>query len=103
MIGIDDRATVPVLAGQRVLSVLHVKETAEIPAVHRLCEQFVAETQIQRELPSNFPVILHEAAEVKGALPAPIQHRRSLREGWVPKQKIGERQSRAGRVGAGSE
>src|SRR5438045_25350 len=41
MIAIHDRAAVSVLAGQRVLAILNVEQTAEIARIHRLGEQLI--------------------------------------------------------------
>ena len=93
MIAIHDRAAVSVLAGQRVLAILNVEQTAEIARIHRLGEQLIAQAQVHGKFCRQLPIVLYEAAEVNAALASPIQHGCSLREARIAQQKIGERQS----------
>ena len=100
MVAIHDGAGETVLAGQRILAGLDVEEASEIAGIHRLREEFVAQSQVERQFPADFPVVLHEAACIKAALPSPIEHGSALHETWISQQEIGERQPRSGSVAA---
>src|SRR2546427_8801849 len=105
MVAIHDRGAETIFARQRELPVLDVEEAAEIAGIHTLREELVAEAKIQSEPVCDFPIVLHEAAGVKGALPAPIEHRGHIRcfGRWVSEQEVRERQTRPRRIRTGSE
>src|ERR1700687_4460977 len=103
MLAIDHRATISILAGQRILAGQYIKQAAKVAGIHGLSVEFVAQAQIQCESPRDFPIVLHENARVNATLPPPIEHWRPLCESRVTQQEIGKRQSRASRVGTGGE
>src|SRR5204863_7996093 len=103
VIAIHHRAAETILAGQRILPDFDIEQAAEVASVHRLGVELVAKAEIQGEPSRDLPIVLYEAAEIQTTLASPVEHGRPLREAGVTQQKIGERQPRAGRIGARSE
>ena len=96
MITVDDRPAEAVLPRKRESACFEIEETPSIARVHGLRVKVIADTKIERKLPSHFPVVLEVGSEVNLALPPPVEHLGPLDGRREPQQEVGQRSAEPG-------